>query len=184
MPSSDSPSPWPVESSEKVHEYAIFDVYHDRVRSPRTGEVHDFYVVDAPQAVVVVALTPAGEVVMVEQYRHGIRELTLELPAGILDGDEPRAGGLRELREETGYEVADAEVIGVLDQNPAWETTRVHVVLGERAERKTEKELDPAEDTRVRLVPRDRLPALVREGKISSAIALAALHLFVTRSGT
>jgi 8-oxo-dGTP pyrophosphatase MutT (NUDIX family) len=181
MPPSDSPRPWPVESSEKVHEYPIFDVYQDRVRSPRTGELHDFFVVDAPRAVVVVALTARGEVVMVEQYRHGIREVTLELPAGILDGDEPEAGGLRELREETGYEVSRSAVIGVLDQNPAWETTRVHVVVGEGAERKGEQELDAAEDTRVRLVARDRIPALVAEGTISSAIALAALYLFEAR---
>ena len=177
MPSSDSPRPWPVESSRLVHEYPIFDVHHDRARSPRTGEVHDFYIVEAPPAVVVVALTARGEVVMVEQYRHGVREMTLELPAGILDGDEPEEGGLRELREETGYGVARAEVLGVLEQNPAWETVRVHVVYAGGAEREGEQELDPGEDTRVRLVPRERLPALVADGTISSAVAVAALYL-------
>ena len=178
---SDSPTAWPVESSRRVQEYPIFDVHHDRVRSPRTGEVHDFYIVEAPPAVVVVALTAADEVVLVEQYRHGIRQVTLELPAGILDGDEPLQGGLRELREETGYGVGHAELLGVLEQNPAWETVRVHVVYGEGAEREGELELDPGEDTRVRLVPRARIPALVAEGTISSAVAVAALYLCESR---
>lgn len=178
MPSSESPGPWPLESSEKVQEFAIFDVHRDRARSPRTGESHDFYVVDAPVAVVVVALTPADEVVMVEQYRHGVREVTLELPAGILDGDDPEAGGRRELREETGFELGHAALIGTLDQNPSWETTRVHVLYGAGAQRKGDQELDAAEDTRVRLVPRDRVPALVAGGSIRSAVAIAALYLF------
>ena len=181
MPSSESPGRWPVESSRLVHEYPIFDVHHDRVRSPRTGEAHDFYVVEASPGVVVVALTGDDEVVMVEQYRHGVREVTLELPAGILDGDEPAEGGLRELREETGYGLERAEVLGVLEQNPAWETVRVHVVFGEGAERKGEKDLDPGEDTRVRLVPRERIPSLVADGTISSAVAVAALYLAESR---
>ena len=181
MPPSDSPRPWPVESSGLVHEYPIFDVHHDRARSPRTGEVHDFYIVDGPPAVVVVAVTADDRVVMVEQYRHGIRETTLELPAGILDGDEPADGGLRELREETGYGVRHAEVLGVLHQNPAWETVRVHVVYGEGAEREGEPELDAGEDTRVRLVPREQLPSLVADGTISSAVAVAALYLVESR---
>jgi hypothetical protein len=77
--------------------------------------------------------------------------------------------------------VKRAEVVGTLEQNPSWETVRLHVVYGEAAEREGEKELDPGEDIRVRLVPRDRVPALVADGTISSAVAVAALYLFEAR---
>ena len=178
MADADSPRPWPLDSSELEHEYPIFGVFRDRVRSPRTGQQHDFYVVRAPDAVVVVAVTAAGELVMVEQYRHGVRRLTLELPAGLLDEDEPLRAARRELREETGYEADDLASIGLIDQNPSWETTRVHVAVAHGAARTAEKELDAGEDTRVRLVARDRLHAMISSGEITSAIAIAALYLF------
>jgi ADP-ribose pyrophosphatase len=181
LSSPDAPRPWPIESSDLEHEYTIYEVRRDRVRSPRTGQMHDYHIVHAPDAVVVVALTPRDELVMVEQYRHGIREVTLELPGGILDGDEPLDAARRELQEETGYGLAHVEQLGTIHQNPSWETTRVHVVLGTRAERAGEKDLDEGEDTRVRLVARDRVPAMVAAGEITSSIALAALHLFDVR---
>lgn len=174
----DSPRHWPVQSSELQHEYPIYDVHLDRVRSPRTGETHEFFVVHAPDAVMVVALTGGGELVMVEQYRHGIRRLTLELPGGILDDDDPLDAGRRELQEETGYERGEIAHIGILDQNPSWETTRVHVVLVRGAERTAEKDLDDGEDTVVRLVRPEEVRGLVASGEITSAIAIGALYLF------
>jgi ADP-ribose pyrophosphatase len=183
MSSAESPKPWPVESSELEHEYAVYDVYHDRVRSPRTGKLHDYHIVHAPEAVAVVPVTRDGEVVMVEQYRHGVRKLTLELPGGILDDDDPLEAARRELQEETGYEVREVTRLGALDQNPSWETTRVHVVLALGAERTAEKELDAGEDTHVRLVPREQVRELITSGEITSAMAIAALYLYEARRG-
>jgi hypothetical protein len=56
----------------------------------------------------------------------------------------------------------------------------VHVVVAHGAARTAEKELDAGEDTRVRLVARDRLHAMISSGEITSAIAIAALYLFET----
>lgn len=184
MRRADSPKPWPVESSELDREYAVYTVHHDRVRSPRTGEVHEYDIVHAPEAVVVVALTAGGELVMVEQYRHGIRAVTLEFPGGILDDDEPLDAARRELQEETGYQVDEVEYLGLLHQNPSWETTRVHMASGGKARETGEKDLDPGEDTRVRLVPRQSVRAMIASGEITSAVAIAALHVFEARAGT
>ena len=84
--------PWPTVSEEDARHYAIFDLVHAVRRSPTTRREHRFLVLRAPDWVNVIALTPQGETVLVEQYRHGTERLTLEIPGGAVDpGEPPRA---------------------------------------------------------------------------------------------
>jgi ADP-ribose pyrophosphatase len=179
----DAPPPWPIESSEVDREYSIFTVRRERVRSPRTGELHDFLVVQPSDAVAVVALTPSDELVLVEQYRLGTRENTLELPGGVLHGDDPLAAARRELREETGYAGAELALLGTVDLNPSWQTTRIHLVLATGAVPAGAREEDAGEDIRVRVVPLARARRMAAEGGIRNAVALAGLQLLGARRG-
>lgn len=179
MGKSGSPKAWELQSSEHLQDCDIYRVRRDRVRSPRDGSLHDFHVVDAPDGVTVLALTPDQELVLVEQYRHGTRQLSLETPSGILEeGEDPLDAALRELEEETGFRAGEPRSLGVLDLNPSWETTRVHVVLATGARHAGDKNQDPGEDTRVRCLPVAQVREGVREGAIRSATVVAALHLF------
>lgn len=79
----------------------------EELRMP-DGAVIDWYFTDNPPSVVVVPITEAGDVVLVRQYRHNLKRDTLELPAGIVGRDEDLdKAALRELVEETGYELGD-----------------------------------------------------------------------------
>ena len=94
------PEPWTELGREKLHDCKVFDVSRTLSRSPRTGEIHPFYRIDAAEWVNVVALTPGGEIVMVRQYRHGSGEITLEIPGGMVDpGERPASAAARELLE-------------------------------------------------------------------------------------
>lgn len=83
---------WRRASSEIIADCRVFQVRRDLSADPRTGREHDFYVLEAPDWINVVPLTADNEVVMIEQYRHGTEEVTLEIPGGMVDaGEEPQA---------------------------------------------------------------------------------------------
>jgi len=66
---------------------------------------HDFYILESRDWINIIPLTDDHQVVMIRQYRHGSREVTLEIPGGLVDpGDTPKKAAVRELLEETGYQ--------------------------------------------------------------------------------
>ena len=94
------PKPWKVISSKVQESFPIFDIRTDQARSPRTNRTHDFYILDSADWVNVIPLPPSDEVVLIRQYRHGIRDLTLEIPGGIVEmNDSPEEAARRELRD-------------------------------------------------------------------------------------
>jgi len=180
----DRPRAWERLSSREVAEYEMFRVREDRSRSPKDGEAHTFQVAESPGGVAVVALTDDGRLVMVEQFRHGTRRLSLELPSGVVDqGEEPADAARRELREETGFEGAEPRILGRFELNPSWQQTTVHAVLIAGARRSAEKDEDEGEDIRVRLVPVAEVRRGVLAGEIDAATTLSALALWDWRDG-
>lgn len=178
------PPAWELLESEPLGDFEMFRVRRDRVRSPRDGSEHDFHVVEAADGVAVVALTPAGELVMVKQYRNPLRRVTLELPSGVVDpGEPPERAAARELREETGYEGGPPERLGEIVLNPSWQVTRVHVLAVRGARPTAEKEPDEGEDTRVCLLPLAEAPGRVVSGEITASVAVSALALFAWARG-
>lgn len=174
--------PWERTGSVAVADYRIFRVRRDEVVSPRTGRTFDRHILEFPDWVNVVPVTRDGLLILVEQYRHGTGEVTLEFPAGIVDpGEDPRAAGLRELEEETGYRAASCEVLGVVDANPAIQDNRVHVILATDCEPVGALRLDPGEDIGVRLATHEEVRRWVAEGRIRHAIAVLTWCLYALR---
>ena len=170
--------PWEKLSSKPVGDYRIFTVRTDEKLSPRTGARHDFFIIDCVDWVNILALTPQRELVMVEQYRHGSNTVELEIPGGIMDGSDasPVHTGVRELREETGYEGQSARVVGEVFANPAIMSNTCHTVLIENCALKHPVEWDSGEDMLTRLVPLAEVRSLVATGKIKHPLVIVALY--------
>ena len=103
--------------------------------------------IDAVDWVNVIALTPDDLLVLVEQYRHGTNTVELEIPGGMVDrGDaSPVVAGVRELREETGYEGENARILGKIFPNPAIQSNTCFTVLVENCRPKHALEFDHGE---------------------------------------
>jgi ADP-ribose pyrophosphatase len=116
-------------ASERVYEGRILNLRVDEIRTP-TGVEALREIVENGGAVAMVALDDQQRVVLVKQYRHAVRGLVVEIPAGKLDGDEdPLEGAQRELREETGFRAGRFERLGSFYPAPAWSTEFVYLYL-------------------------------------------------------
>ncbi len=172
--------PWQVLGSRPVGDFRIFTIRSDRRVSPRTNEEHDFYIIDCVNWVNVIALTPDRHLVMIEQYRHGSNSVELEIPGGMIDpaDSDPVAAGVRELREETGYEGENARIIGKVFPNPAIMSNTCYTVLVENCRWVCPVQLDHGEDLVTRLVPLSDISRLVAEGRIQHSLVVVALYYF------
>ena len=172
--------PWPKLDSRPLGDFRIFTVRTDLKISPRTEQQHDFFVIDCVNWVNVVAVTPENELIMIEQFRHGTNTVELEIPGGTIDAKDasPVAAGLRELREETGYEPDQAEMLGQIFPNPAIMSNTCFFVLARNCRLRHSLELDSGEDLITRLVPVIEIPELVATGKIRHSLVVVALYHF------
>lgn len=170
---------WETLASEVICRCRVFSVRRDSNRSVRTGAAHDFFVIDTRDWVNVVPLTPEGHVVMVRQFRHGIRDLTLEVPAGIIDPADPSpaVAAARELREETGYAAAHLDLLGVVHPNPAIMNNRCHIFVARDVVPAGPPEWDGTEELEVVTVPLAGVPELIRSGTVSNALTVTAFQL-------
>ncbi len=171
----DQPRSWTTLATEILGTYPIFELSRSRLRSPVSGCEHEFLRLDCPDWVNVVALTDDGRMVLVEQYRHGTDEMTLEIPGGAVDpGEHPETAAARELEEETGYRSSELIEIGTVDPNPAFLSNRcwTYLALGCRAD--GEVHLDPSEEIEVSLAPFKDFARLIDEGDITHSLVIAA----------
>jgi ADP-ribose pyrophosphatase len=171
--------PWTIISSHVDKSYRVFNLRLDRARSPRTSETHDFYVLESPSWVNIIPLTPAKEVVLIRQYRFGIRDMTLEIPGGLMEqSDSPEEAARRELREETGYEEETLTPLGTVHPNPAIQNNLCYTYLAKNVFPVGQLIQDEREDIEVVLQPLSEIPRLIREGAISHALVIAAFYRF------
>jgi ADP-ribose pyrophosphatase len=172
--------PWKHISSQKLGDFRIFSIRSDNKVSPRTGKEHNFYIIDSVNWVNVIAVTPDQQLVMVEQYRHGSNTVELEIPGGIMDAVDlhPERTGVRELREETGYEGENPRILGQTYANPAIMSNTCLTVLIENCQCVHPVEFDSGEDLITRLVPISELPHLVASGKILHPLVIVGLSFF------
>lgn len=170
--------PWQRLQRQLTGDFRIFNLFTDTSRSPVTGNEHRFFVLSTGDWVNVIPLTPDNQVVMVRQFRHGVEQVTLEIPGGMVDKEDGDAAAAahRELSEETGYQAEAYIHIGTVASNPAILDNHTHTYLAKNVRPVTSQRLDGTEDIAIELVPLADIAEMIRCGRITHALVVAAFY--------
>lgn len=171
-----APKPWKLLKTETGPDLTLFQARYDWLENPRNGFTLKATILEAPDWVNVVALTPEEKLVVVRQYRFGNQQVTLEIPAGIIDeGEESRQAAARELLEETGYSSDQWEYLGWVSPNPAFLNNRCHHWLARNVEQNTSPAQDAGENLTVEVLSLEQIKEEITQGFFRQALAVSAL---------
>lgn len=174
--------PWLVSHQNKEYETPIFNLFKRSMYLEDETESlsGNFYVLEAPEWINVIPVTPDDEIVVVEQYRYGIEEPTLEIPGGMVDvGEAPKEAAARELLEETGYRSSSWERLGKVSANPAIMNNFCHLFLAAECTFQGASNPDIHERINVHLIPEQKFLDYVADGIIHHSIVVAAVAKYL-----
>lgn len=167
---------WENLGSEAGPELPLFKVRLDTMRHPTSSVELQRVVLETVDWVNVVAITADGEIVMVEQFRFGVGELTIEPVGGLIDdGEESLEAAKRELLEEAGFGGGRWRYLGSVQANPAIHNNLCHHWLVEDTVYVQEPAPDEGEAIRVHLMTLNEVKAAIVEGKVRHSLGLSAL---------
>jgi len=172
---------WETLEEKKIGNFKIFDLAWIKRRHPEMNKESEFVVLDSAEWVNIIPITIDRKVLLIEQYRHGIDEVTLEVPGGLVEEEEnPVDAAERECVEETGYKgKGRALLIGENIPNPAFQTNRCYSYVWFDCKKVTEQKLDRHEDIRIIETPLENIREMILEGNISHSLVLTAFFFYL-----
>lgn len=171
---------WTEKSSKELLKTVVFDVT-SRHSVSADGLEGDYIVVNARDWVIVIP-DLGDEFIMVKQWRHGEKALSVEFPGGVIDkGENPEHAGRRELVEETGYEAGKMTHLASFNPNPALFSNHVHVYLAEDLKKTSEQHLDEDEYVNCFTMKKEIVFSKMGTSEMPHGLMLSALGLYLAR---
>jgi ADP-ribose pyrophosphatase len=175
---------WTILHSEYIHKGPWATLRTDKCKMPDGRVVDQYYVLEYPNWVNAVAITADNKILMVRQYRHAAGIVSLEIPGGVIDGDEaPAAAMRRELLEETGYQFDDMELISTVYANPSTANNHTYCYLAKGGIKVQEQALDEHEELVVEEYTIAEVKQLLADNKLPQALHCTALFYALLKLG-
>lgn len=167
---------WEILESEYLIRRPWLTARRDHVRLPDGVENKEYYVLEYPDWVNVIAITVDGKFVMERQYRHGLQWTGYEICAGVCEsGESPLEAAKRELWEETGFGGGEWKLQMTISANTSTMTNLCHCFVATGVERISEQHLEATEDISVHLLTVDEVRNLLVGNEIRQALMAAPL---------
>ncbi|PJJ84017.1 ADP-ribose pyrophosphatase YjhB (NUDIX family) [Mucilaginibacter auburnensis] len=173
---------WKLLSSSYIHKGPWATLRTDKCEMPDGRIVDEYYVLEYPNWVNGVAFTNEGKVLMVRQYRHAAGIVSLEIPGGVIDGDEkPEDAMRRELLEETGYQFDKIELLSTVYANPSTANNKTFCYLATGGVKVQEQALDEHEEVVVEQYTIEEVKQLLADNKIAQALHCTGLFYALSK---
>lgn len=170
---------WKILRSEYISRRPWMTARRDEVQLPDGRIIPEYWVLEFPDWVNVIALTKDGDMVMVRQYRHALGLTEYELCAGVMEeGESPLEAAKRELLEETGFGGGKWTEFMSICANPSNHTNLAHTFLAVGVERVCEQHLDATEELTCHVLSQDDVFGMLQRGEIFQALMAAPLWRF------
>ncbi|MGO1596496.1 MAG: NUDIX hydrolase [Sphingobacterium sp.] len=167
---------WKVIDSKYIIQQPWATLRVDRLMMPNGHIKEEYYILEYPSWVNMIAVTEDQKLLFVKQYRHGPQEVMVELPAGVVEeGEDPEFAARRELLEETGYAFNDCSYVCELYANPATSGNLTYTYLLTGGKKVQEQDLDDSEDIEVVLMSLEEAKQFLFDNKLGQSLHSSAL---------
>ncbi len=176
------PEFWKVLSSRYILDRWWLKVREDRVLLPSGHEIPEFHVLEYPDWTMLIGMDKDGQLILVEQYRHGLGRLSLEFTSGMLEkGEQAMDGALREFEEETGYVATKVSEIGTMVEDPYRHNNKAYAFFSFPVKNSGIVKMDETEDLALVCLTPLQLHQAILDGRMVHGLHIGTFYRAITQ---